>query len=287
MPDTNASILYWNMHKNAACLPVLQALIIEREPKVVMLAESPPDEQVVLAALGPNYRAHSSSHDYVRFYASTPDFTIENDSFKRLVMARLGSNENSLLLVGMHLPSKLYGQSANKQARKAENYRLLIEEQEQALGIYKTILFGDFNMNPYEWGMLDRSRGFRTVSTRRLALQSIKPSIPKAEDEDDPALPRRCFYNPMWAWLGDYFPHTSTLKPSGTHFWSPSNPEDTHWNSLDSILVSPEAISQFPIESVEVITRTVAGHLLFTVNGTLAKSSYSDHLPLYFKLLLP
>ena len=281
-------ILYWNIHKNQACLAVLTALTTERKPDVIMLAECPFDEATILMALGTGYSACTGSHPYVRFYASTSVFSIENDSTEdiyneRLVMAQLGSGPNAILLVGVHLPSKLNGTSQNAQAHDAQEYRLLIEMQEKALDIHKTIIFGDFNMNAHDLEMLDRKRGFRTVPTRRLAAQSLI-------ERKNSRIPRRCFYNPMWAWLGDYVARSNSLKPAGTFFWSPGNPEDLHWNSLDAVIVSPEAIAQFDLASLEIVTQTAAVppakpiHL-FTPAGALS-GKYSDHLPLYFNINL-
>lgn len=285
MISQEKGILYWNINKNEACLPVLTALVAEYRPAIVMLAECPFDETKVLAALGANFRSYSGRHKWVKFYATTSDFVVENDSTdneyaERLVMAGLGHSNRKLLLVGVHLPSKLHGASQNSQAHDAQEYRLLIEAQEKILNIYKTIVFGDFNMNAYDLGMLDRKRGFRTVSTRRLAEQSL---IIRKNGK----LPRRCFYNPMWAWLGDYEIHSTKLKPAGTYFWSPSNPEDTHWNSLDAVIISPEAISQFNLSSLRIIMHTGQNlpepYILFTLAGALA-GKYSDHLPLYFNV---
>lgn len=274
METTPTGVLYWNIHQNEKCLAALTELVAERKPGVVMLAECPFDDVVVLAALDSRYRAFSSAHLHVRFYASAVDFTIENDSLNRLVVARLGSGPTKMLLVGLHLPSKLFGSSPNNQATAAEEFRRIIREQEQLSGIYRTVIFGDFNMNAYEWGMVERNRGFRTVPTRQLALQSIARGSTET----------RRFYNPMWAWMGDFVAGSATAKPAGTYYRSPQNPEDSHWNSLDAVIVSPEAIAHFDVASLEVVTQTAAAqHVLF--NGAIA-ARYSDHLPLHFNLLL-
>lgn len=279
-------VLYWNIQKKAQCLPVLAALVAERKPGVVMLTECPFDEATVLAALGAGFRSVSGAHPWVRFYATVADFAIENDdtstsTVERMVMARLGTGADTLLLVGVHWFSKSGGLSSNAQAGYAQDFRLLIEAQEKVVGIRKTVVFGDLNLNPYDLGLTDRKRGFRTVPTRRLASQSL--AMRKKSE-----LPGRCFYNPMWAWLGDYFPLTADLKPAGSYFWSPKNPEETHWNTLDAVLVSPEALAHFDSATLEIVTTTqppppVTPDVLFSAAGALS-SKYSDHLPLFFSL---
>ena len=58
-----------------------------------------------------------------------------------------------LLIVAVHLPSKLY-QTDDDQAFYARRLSEEISEQEKEIGHNRTMVIGDFNMDPFETGMI-------------------------------------------------------------------------------------------------------------------------------------
>jgi hypothetical protein len=94
---------------------------------------------------------------YIRSGIASHEHGPESSYFtsKKLIF----SEEFSMLLVGVHLPSKLY-QSEQTQLIEATEFKREIEGAERALGNHNTFIVGDFNMNPFEAGMVPESRYF-------------------------------------------------------------------------------------------------------------------------------
>jgi hypothetical protein len=159
-----------------------------------------------------------------------------------------------------------------------EVYRELYRAEEDA-GHSRTILVGDFNMNPYEKGMIDQVSGFGAMASRSLA---------ERHSESGRGGSRR-FYNPMWSRLGGEIP-----RAPGTHYWkSVADPFNIFWHSLDQVLVRPALIHEdaFRDEDFQVLT-TIPGEggepiYLIRSTGKHWELQVSDHLPIVFKLALP
>ena len=88
----------------------------------------------------------------------------------------------------------------------------------------------------------------------------------------------RYLYNPMWNLYGDFTP-----GPPATLFHAGSTQEELHWHMLDQVLVSPEMIPHLDVASIRILD-SVGDHQLVTKIGRPKRSTYSDHLPLYFEL---
>ena len=69
----------------------------------------------------------------------------------------------------------------------------MVTEAEEQVGHTRTVIVGDFNMNPFEPGMAG-ILGFQAVMDRRIA-QRITRTVDRKEYS--------FFYNPMWSRLGD------------------------------------------------------------------------------------
>ena len=77
---------------------------------------------------------------------------------ERLVFFKLNVNGQNILLVGIHFPSK-FNNTKDAQQQIIKRWKTWIEEQEKILDTDKTILFGDFNLNPSEIALYS-SEGF-------------------------------------------------------------------------------------------------------------------------------
>src|SRR5262249_29252151 len=96
---------------------------------------------------------------------------------------------------------------------------------EDAIGHQRTVLVGDFNMHPYEDGMVSAD-ALHAVMSEKLSL-AVSSLAPRAGC--------RCFYNPMWALFGDRTP-----GPPGTHYWDNAEEPTNHfWNIYDQVLLRP------------------------------------------------
>jgi hypothetical protein len=146
---------------------------------------------------------------------------------------------------------------------------------EHDAGHERTVVVGDFNMNPFEDGMVD-SNGFGAMMTRALTVK--RPSAGGVE--------RPLFYNPMWGRFGD-----TTEGPAGTFFHPGSGPINYYWNTLDQVLIRPTLLDAFRDEDLEVLTEAPAdggeiGLLTASRQPRPHPKIVSDHLPLLFKLNL-
>lgn len=281
----SVNVLFWNIKGKESCLDPLAALVREHDIDLLLVAECPFDAAKVSGRLGNAlpWVPHNSGN--LKFFTSLNNFFVVNDQDSdHLVLARLQVGRTSLLLAGLHLESKRE-RSSNKQLDLADKHRFRITEQESFFGA-RTLIFGDFNLNPYDLAMTHPGRGFSAVATRYLAQRSRKRTV----TERGQVLPRRYFYNPMWSFLGDFIPHTNQNKVPGTYWRSPHQPEDTHWNCLDGVLVSPEAVPYFDLSSLTVLTTATlatpppTAPQPYALFGPTMNTTYSDHLPICFTL---
>jgi exonuclease III len=98
----------------------------------------------------------------------------------------------TILLVGIHFPSK-YNNTVNAQQQIMKRWRQWIEEQETILKTDKTILFGDFNLNPHEIAL---------YSHEGLSAHPTINNFTKVKTK---------YYNPMWSTMGDFIYKTNIL----------------------------------------------------------------------------
>lgn len=171
------------------------------------------------------------------------------------------------LVAAVHLPSKLH--------RLDDDYHLFgqqlstdIERAEAQVRHTRTILIGDFNMNPFESGM-SAAGGIHAVMDRRIALREKR----KVRGSH-----YRFFYNPMWSWLGDRHG-----RPGGTCFYDSGKALNLYWNMLDQVLLRPSLLHAFDDDSVRIVTEIGGANLLNDV-GRPDKKLASDHLPIVVHL---
>lgn len=271
-----ATFLFWNLQGKDLKAPVA-ALCHEHAVDVLLLAESGLHPvnflELVNAGGSQPYRFEAGSASArnrpLTYLSRLPeqDFRKVSDEpgvSVRSVVLPVGPD---LLLAGVHLPGRVgYGRESG--STWAFRLARAVREAEAQVGHQRTVVVGDFNMNPFDDGMvgidgmhavMDRgiaSRGFRTVQGQ----------------------PSPFFYNPMWSRLGDGSP-----GPPGTHFFGDSGPVAYFWNTYDQVLVRPDLLPYFPDDKLRVLTTWTGGSLL-DAQGRPDQGQHSDHLPLLFTL---
>ncbi len=238
-----------------------------------MLAECPVDENALLTALNrsrPNtYRFPFSLAAKIKIFtrfdsALLVDFF--NDPIGGLTIRRLYLGEpGGLLLAVLHYPSRV---NWDRDDQTLESPMLAQDtgRAEETAGIFRTILVGDFNMNPFDPGMIG-AQALHAVITKQLAQR---------EDRDVRGRPYRFFYNPMWGFFGD-----RTGGPPGTYYLHSSKPGQFFWNMYDQVLVRPALIEK--LVNVQILDTDGRSSLL-TRFGLPSDAYGSDHLPLLFQL---
>lgn len=173
----------------------------------------------------------------------------------------------SINLFGVHFPSKLEWSDIS-QAMECSNLANDIVEFEKATKCQHSIVIGDFNMNPFEPGMVSA-----------IGLNARQNKIPvqknKVEREID-GRKYKHFYNPMWNFFGD------GTEPIGTCYFPRSEQYSPTWNIFDQVLVRDELRPHVVKDSVRVITKIGENNLL-NANKIIDKQ-YSDHLPILITL---
>jgi len=170
-----------------------------------------------------------------------------------------------ILLACVHLPSKL-NRSPDSQLLDCFDLARQIGVEEQRAGHSRTIVVGDFNLNPFENGMVSSS-GLNSVMSRQVASRGSRTV-------DDRVLP--FFYNPMWTRFGDGVDTTS-------YFYDASEPVNYYWNIFDQVLIRPELANRFDTTKLEIL-RDAGPISLVSGNGRPDRRVGSDHLPIRFEV---
>jgi endonuclease/exonuclease/phosphatase family metal-dependent hydrolase len=182
-----------------------------------------------------------------------------------------------LLLVALHLPSKLF-RSEHSQALDMPWISSLIRGLERAYGHENTVLVGDFNMNPFEPGMIG-AKGLNATMTRDIAHR-----------EERTVDAERCpfFYNPMWGHFGDasheeHPPGSNEHEPPGTCYFPAKEAHWYYWNMFDQVLLRPGLLPCFRNRDLRIVVSDGTQSLL-TERGLPNRALFSDHLPILFRL---
>lgn len=264
------NITFWNVGRKQLDTELTKLLDATRTD-VLVLAEYPAEEMALVRA------AHKSNvnilavpkiacerisifakpnYSTVRHLRETNYYTIKELRLPGCI---------PVLLVLVHLPSKLFSTDVD-QLQEAIFFKRDIESTETDVGHSNTLVIGDFNMNPFDHGMVSAS-----------ALHSI-PCLKTAKGKSRIINGRKhsFFYNPSWNLFGD------RLGPPGTYFYRAPSHTSYYWNMLDQVVMRPSFADQFDRRSLTIVTR--AGDVdLIDRNG---RPYVSDHLPIFFKIEL-
>lgn len=170
-----------------------------------------------------------------------------------------------LLFCSVHLMSKLHSNDYD-QLHGATRLRRSIEEGETLFEHSNTIAIGDFNMNPFDPGMVSAS-ALNAVSCLRVAERKSR-----TVDEES----HNFFYNPTWNLLGDF------EYPSGTYYHGSPRQLSHFWNTLEQVILRPSIARSLIPGSLRILTSAGQKPLLCS----LGRPTCSDHLPITFSLRL-
>jgi len=130
-----------------------------------------------------------------------------------------------------------------------------------------TILIGDFNMNPFDPGMVC-TRSFNSVCSLDIAK---KMRCRKIKDSGEIFT---YFYNPSWKIYADAGNH----DVHGTYYYDRCKSGQFHWNNLDQALLRPSILESYN-HRFEVLYDTLNFDLRKENNGV------SDHYPIMLEIL--
>lgn len=258
-------VLFWN----AGTLDLTNDLLLlcgDLEPEIIVLAEPWDTIDIVipkLSALGLGaYVDVSGTSQRIKMYTRLSFSSIENkaDSHTFTLKRVTPPMGNAFLLGAVHLPSKMHYKEVD-QLQHASIIAGLLTQAEVDEGHYRTLLIGDFNMDPFESGMVG-ANAFHAVMDRRIAQKGTR----KVQGQHF-----RFFYNPMWSRLGD-----QSAGPPGTLKYASSGYTEYFWRTFDQVLIRPDLLDRISDANVNVIYET-ANTKFIRQNGKWACPS--DHLP--------
>lgn len=263
------NLLFWNINKKPL-VNELKWLCNHYDIDILILAENSLSDVALLPALNEGnsriYIAPFNPSAKISFYTRIHDFELVGDNHSwgsiRKITHPIGIE---FLLVAVHVSSKLY-MDEREQAAIATRIVNEIDRRELQQGHSNTIVVGDFNMNPFETGLISAD-GFHAVMDKQIALKQSRTVQ---------GMDRKYFYNPMWSRLGD----DSEGSP-GTYFHKSPTMIDPFWHTLDQVLLRPSLLPSFKSDALVVIDQIADKNLI--ERGKLV-SQFSDHLPLMVKL---
>lgn len=266
------NIMYWNT--NGGPLDELIAVAVnEHDIDILILSEySNPSEQLLRTVNAPldwKHILHFSPVDDPIFVSRLPAASIkvvhdEPGISVRRIVPPVGTD---FLLAAIHLPSKMYYEEAD-QHQLAIRIARIIGELEAKHEHRKTLIVGDFNMNPFEHGVVG-FEGFHAVSSRTVANRKSRTVAGRTKG---------IFYNPMWSHFGDF-----PSPPPGTYFYREATPIAHFWHMFDQVIVGSGLLSAFNDDSLRILTE-IGSQKLTRSNGLPDRTHGSDHLPIVFGL---
>jgi endonuclease/exonuclease/phosphatase (EEP) superfamily protein YafD len=265
------TFLFWNL-KAQPLRERLARLAVAHSVDVFVVAECDMQSGAVSRALseatGSAYRVVPGSGNALRVFTRTP-LANWRALFSDTLEAWLGfrfraPNGPELLVFAVHMWSKLRTTSEDRMQdakELAEDVRQL-EVQE---GHARTLVVGDFNVNPFEVPLV-WSSGLHAVPDRRAAEREVR-TIHARE--------YALMYNPTWGVMGDRTP-----GPSGTYYRVASESVNYFWNTYDQVLMRPALAGH--LTELRVLDSDGTESLL-TASGIPDAANGSDHLPLLFR----
>lgn len=272
------SLLFWNINGKSQS-PVFQALAqeIKAAPiEIVLLAECDSDmpaEQVAHCLTdqsGVTYRCATSrpggSKVLVFTSLAEEDLSFERNSKSgRLAVYRLWCGNIDFLIATVHLTSEQHQTDGGHNDLAGEECREF-REFEEKYNHKRSLVIGDFNLDPYDPGMTS-AVNFNAVMTRRLA-DKIEHQVSFRE--------YLRFYNPMWSMFGD---HKSSKEPPGTFYYSSGGARGAYWHIFDQALFRGPALREFAALDISILSHLGIVSLL-TESEIPNQTVFSDHLPI-------
>lgn len=265
--------LFWNIHKNVDAIPYLHNIVREEGIDVVGIAEYPQEHTIDEV-----FRTRSREFSYLKpfvdkekvkiFYRNSRVNIANKKNGQFVDIKQITSFGRKISLIFCHLPSKLNCNEDEQWSRAIDINREINEYEQTNAKNRLTIVCGDFNMNPFDKGMV-HCKAFHAVMDRRIAMKRSREVL---------GTDYIFFYNPMWGCLGD----NGKGGTPGTYFYKSSDSIQYFWNMFDQVLIRPELIPYFDNESLKIVTSGNSYNLL-NVNGRIDRT-ISDHLPIMFNL---
>jgi len=258
------TLLFWNLGSRSVT-GLLQEICNEHGVDIAVVAESSNVNEESLRQTGLTRTAGTCPK--VTIYARDPlAITPRSEAARYSIRVVRITGKREFILGAAHFPSRL-NWSIESLNSAAVEMATDVASVESDLGHDRTMIVGDFNMNPFDTGMVS-AHGFHGVMTRTLAGRARRA----IQGRD-----HKFFYNPMWRLFGAEPP-----AAAGTHFNWRSEPVAHFWEMYDQVLLRPELAELVAEKDISILFGTRTTSFLKT-NGE-PDTTGSDHLPILVKL---
>ncbi|ADG69436.1 Endonuclease/exonuclease/phosphatase [Planctopirus limnophila DSM 3776] len=265
---------FWNTYRKSLVEPVIE-WVHEFELNIVLLAESTLSSQSLAEMLSiSSGQVWSYPKNPIRRFCVAyrePLLSFEPvyvDRSERAPLLELRTGHETLLIALVHLPSLLHRDETDQDIIISDLISR-IDEQEKFAGHSRTMVIGDFNLNPFSRQVIG-ANGLHATMSRQLVKKGSR-----TVDGNE----RKMFYNPMWRFLGDDGEH-----PPGTHFYRSSTSNAYFWHVFDQVLLRNELTDR--LVDLKIITKLNSFSLL-NDSGQPDRENFSDHFPVVLKLASP
>lgn len=272
------TIAFWNIYKKELS-DLLVEFVNEQNIDILVLAEA--QEDTILEFLIKQKKINSKK---IFFHIASGKVSILS-SYDISVFLKINTNSNSprweaysitiptiikLNLFCVHFHSKV-NWSEDSLALECVILAKDIEAIEGNSGIDNSIIIGDFNMNPYESGLV-AANGLH-------ALPDLNHISKQTKGRMIDGVSYKYFYNPMWNFFGD------NIVPYGTYYFREPGHVSQEWNIYDQVLYRPSLSKYIDKENIKIVHKIGNDDLINALNRP-DKNKYSDHLPVLIELNL-
>ena len=233
--SNSLTCIFWNVNR-ADRTDLICRLAVEKESDVIVLAESGSDRERLLQNLrvnvGHSFQQPVATVDRFQLFARHREMDLREiygDVSGRVSIRLLKMAGAEFLLAAVHLQSKM-NLDGQDQLAEATTLAESIRQEEKRRGHERTVVVGDFNMNPFDSGVV-AANGFHAMMTRA----AVSDGTRTIQGRQYPF-----FYNPMWGFFGDRTP-----GPAGTIYYRRPGQISYDWDMFDQVLIRPAALPWF------------------------------------------
>jgi exonuclease III len=258
-------VLFWNVDKKPRYERIAR-LVQTNRVDLLLLAEWKHSVLKLIRVIGQNCRIIGEAQNGMLALAILPELEASLQvSTLRFQIYAMNLRECDFQLSLVHFPSKRSPEDTQPQATEARN---LVRQLAHPDATYNrnSIVIGDFNMNPFEQGMV--------ASDALNSASSVRAVWDESRVVRSMVYPQ--WYNPMWSFFGDRSP-----GQPGTYYYNTSSDINFYWNIFDQVLLRAEIANSLVDVS---ILDTDGVESLLTVSGLPDRTQASDHLPLLVTL---
>lgn len=208
---------------------------------------------------------------FVIFHTVNNNINVQRmDDRERILSTAYNINGSDVLINLVHLRDK-YNHSDKTLDAFAHDHAIHIKKFEIENCSEKSLLVGDFNLNPYQDGMMNVN-AFNAIMSPYIVEKGVR----KWNGNE-----YKYFYNPSWNVLGK---QENNNQVFGTYYYDNNQEVDlAYWYMLDQLILRKDLLKSYRSSSLEIISN-VGNIDLLNKKGIPDKKEYSDHLPIKFTM---